>query len=132
MGSCTGRAFACYPMEKQDERFPFRERLRRKRDFERVYEQGAVFQGRHVVLFCLATGVDERKVGFVASRKVGGAVARNRARRRIREAYRKLRAGLPEAAHLVFVARSGAADAEWEELFGEVAELLRKSGLLTA
>lgn len=119
-------------MEKQDERFPLRERLRRKRDFERVYEQGTVFRGRHVLLFCLTTGVDDRKAGFVASRKVGGAVVRNRARRRIRDAYRKLRARLPEAAHLVFVARLGAADAEWEELLGEIAELLNKSGLLTA
>jgi len=119
-------------MEKQDERFPFRERLRRKRDFEQVYEQGAVLRGQHVVLFCLSAGVGERKVGFVASRKVGGAVSRNRARRRIREAYRKLRTGLPAGAHLVFVARAGAADATWDELVAEVADLLRKSGLLTA
>ena len=119
-------------MEKQDERFPLGERLRRKRDFERVYEQGTVFQGRHVVLFCLTAGVDQRKAGFVASRKVGGAVVRNRARRRIREAYRKLRTGLPAGAHLVFVARTGVADAAWDELLAEVADLLRKSGLLTA
>jgi len=119
-------------MEKQDERFPSRERLRRKADFKRVYEQGSVFQGRHVVLFCLTAGVDGRKAGFVASRKVGGAVVRNRARRRIREAYRKLRTSLPEEAHAVFVARAGVTDVDWEELLAEVADLLKKAGLLTA
>jgi ribonuclease P protein component len=119
-------------MEKQDERFPFRERLRRKGDFERVYEQGGVFQGRRVVLFCLTAGVEGRKAGFVASRKVGGAVVRNRARRRIRDAYRKLRAGLPVSAHMVFVARAGVTDVEWGELLAEIEDLLRKAGLLAA
>ncbi|MBN1504674.1 MAG: ribonuclease P protein component [Candidatus Eisenbacteria bacterium] len=109
-----------------------RERLRRTADFERVYEQGSVFQGRHVVLFCLTAGVDQRKAGFVASRKIGGAVERNRARRRIREAYRKLRSGLPGNAHLVFVARAGVTDIGWDELLADVAGLLKKAGLLTA
>jgi ribonuclease P protein component len=119
-------------MEKQDERFPVRERLRRKSDFERVYEKGKVFQSRHVVLFCLSADVGERKAGFVASRKVGGAVVRNRARRRIRAAYRKLRAGLPKEVHLVFVARAGVTDVGWDELLAEIGDLLRKAGLLTA
>ena len=119
-------------MEKQDERFPFREKLRRKGDFRRVYEQGGVFQGRHVVLFCLTAGVEGRKAGFVASRKVGGAVVRNRARRRIRGAYRKLRASLPGEAYMVFVARAGVTDVDWGELLAEITDLLRKAGLLAA
>ncbi len=119
-------------MENQDERFPFRERLRRKRDFERVYEHGSAFQGRHLVLFCLTADVGGRKAGFVASRKVGGAVSRNRARRRIREAYRKFRAALPAEAHMVFVARAGVTDVGWDELQAEIADLLTKAGMLHA
>jgi ribonuclease P protein component len=116
-------------MKKADEKFPKEERLRRKRDFDRVYEEGSVYRTQHIVLFCLQKAVEGRKAGFVTSKKLGRAVLRNRTRRRLREAYRKLRAGLPERVHIVFVARSGAVELEWEKLLGEVDTVLLKAGL---
>lgn len=56
-------------------------------------------------------------MGCAVSRKVGGAVVRNRVKRYIREVYRKHRAQLPEDVHLVIVARPAGAGwsyARWE------------------
>ena len=74
-----------------------------------------------------ADGSPKIRCGFTATRKVGGAVVRNRAKRRLREAARAL---LPLLAHpgydYVFVARNGAPTREWARLLDDV-----KSALLS-
>jgi ribonuclease P protein component len=124
----AARPVTC-PMEKADEKFPFSEKLRGRGTFKRVYEEGKIHRSKHVVLFCLPEQDGSRKVAFVASRKVGQATERNRARRRLREAYRKLRADVAGGAWLIFVARAGVVDVEWRALLGEMEDLLREAGV---
>jgi ribonuclease P protein component len=116
-------------MNKVNESFPRREGLRGKKNFERVYRYGSVYQTRYLVLFCLREDVEGRRAAFVTSRKLGKAVTRNRIRRRLREAYRRIKANLPDNIYLVFVARKGIAELEWEGLLGEMRALLAKAGL---
>jgi len=116
-------------MEKADEKFPLSEKLKGRGTFKRVYEEGTIHRSEHIVLFCLREQAAGRKVAFVASRKVGQATERNRARRRLREAYRKYRASLSEGACLIFVARAGVTDVEWRALLGEMEDLLREAGV---
>ncbi len=62
--------------------------LRGKREFSAVYDKGKSAAGRYVVLFYKKNGLDHNRLGFLASKKVGNAVARNRARRLMKESVR--------------------------------------------
>jgi ribonuclease P protein component len=65
------------------------DRIRRRPDFERVYSQGARISGRFMTVFVLRTGLSQTRLGVAATRKLGGAVVRNRAKRLARELFRR-------------------------------------------
>ena len=67
------------------------------------------------------------RLGFTATRKVGGAVVRNRAKRRLREAARALAPGLAKAgSDYVFIARMGTANRPWDRLLDDVKSALTR------
>jgi ribonuclease P protein component len=65
------------------------ERIRKRPDFERVYNQGVKAPGRFMTLFLLRNGSSVSRLGIAATRKLGGAVQRNRAKRLAREIFRR-------------------------------------------
>lgn len=65
------------------------ERIRRREDFQRVYDQGAKLHSRLCTLFLLSNGLASARLGIAATRKFGGAVDRNRAKRLIRDVFRR-------------------------------------------
>jgi ribonuclease P protein component len=112
-------------------------RLSRSADFEAVYRRGRSASSRHLVVYAFArdpsSGAGEPRVGLTVSRKVGGAVDRNRVKRLLREAASRVTPGLSADVDLVIVARPGLAEAlaserlDWLE--AEVRELAdRASG----
>ncbi len=106
------------------------QRLRRSAHFEEAYAQGRRYIGRHMVLW-LREGPDSAgRLGVVSSRRIGGAVKRNRTRRRLRELFRLNRWRLSGMADVVIVARTGCAEAPWAELNAEFVALARRAGLL--
>jgi ribonuclease P protein component len=113
------------------QKLPAHSLLRKKKEFDQVYKRGTPYRGRYVVLIALlSAGYSDRKVGFVAGKKVGGAVKRNRARRLMKEAFRRAQPHVASApGRLVFVARATSADASYEEIEGEVRSLLRQASL---
>src|SRR5436190_13184452 len=64
------------------------ERIRRRADFRQAYEHGARVHGRYSTLFILPNKLDVGRLGIAATKKLGGAVQRNRAKRLIREVFR--------------------------------------------
>jgi ribonuclease P protein component len=68
---------------------PAIDRIRRRPDFERVYNQGARISGRFMTVFVLRTGLPRTRLGVAATRKLGSAVVRNRAKRLARELFRR-------------------------------------------
>jgi ribonuclease P protein component len=89
---------------------PKRRRLSRSGEFDRVYRDGSSHATRHLVLYSFPRREEENRdarLGVSASRKVGGAVDRNRAKRALREAFWELGDRLPEGHDFVLVARPG-------------------------
>jgi ribonuclease P protein component len=65
------------------------QRIRRHADFQDVYEHGSRISGRYYTLFTKPNGLDIGRLGIAATKRLGGAVIRNRAKRLIREVFRR-------------------------------------------
>ena len=111
-------------------RFRSSARLLRHGDFQRVYKQGRRHFGTHMTVFYLKrevlVGIEYRspdgpRIGFTVSRALGGAVERNRIKRRLREAVRANLPGLTAAVDVVINPKKSALDAEFGVLRDEVA-----------
>ena len=103
------------------QRYPRRVRLLRHSDFERVYKAGRRHFAAHMTIFYLARAKgDGARVGFTVGRVLGGAVERNRIKRRLREAVRLHRPQDLPAFDVVVNPKKSALRAEFSQLCGEV------------
>ena len=102
------------------------ERLQHGTDFRRARAEGRKLTGRLMLLNVLrAQDLPGRRLGVVTSRKFGGAVARNRARRIVREAWRLLQEQLVESCDVVVVVRHGMAGCAMQDVQEELLRLLK-------
>jgi ribonuclease P protein component len=112
------------------------DRLTARADFERVRRSGARVSSPEFVLYHFAREAPEfgesgPRIGFSVSRRIGGAVVRNRVRRMLREAIRPLIPRLV-ACDVVVVARPGAVGAGVVDLGSALEDAATRAGLLTA
>ena len=105
-------------------------RLNKQTDFERVRRNGPSFSHPLLVLITLPNELEISRFGVSAGRSVGGAVQRNRAKRRLRAALARLVPAIRNGYDLVFLARKPIQASSGDELYQAVRELLERSGLL--
>jgi ribonuclease P protein component len=91
-----------------------RARITRSGDFDAVYRRGRSAANRHLVVYAFARddqpGDAPARLGLSVSKKVGGAVERNRVKRVLREQFAAIAPGLPGGIDVVVIARPGAAE----------------------
>jgi ribonuclease P protein component len=118
-----------------------RPRLSRSSDFQRIYRQGSSTASRFLVLYSFMrpaeTGAEGPRLGLSVSKKLGGAVVRNRVKRLLREAFQGCAGHLAEEYDLVVIARPQLLELVARESAGEkgvvgaaVRELLVRAGVL--
>ncbi|MHC4598727.1 MAG: ribonuclease P protein component [Planctomycetota bacterium] len=86
-------------------RFPKAFRLRKGKEFDRVFEEGKRVSDGRILLVYAPNGLPHSRLGILAGRKIGNAVTRNRAKRVYREAFRLGRDTLPRGYDFVVVPR---------------------------
>jgi ribonuclease P protein component len=116
-----------------DLRFPRSRRLTRKSEFDRVRKEGRVTRGQFLSLGVLPVdAVEKARAGFITSRKVGGAVVRNRVRRRLGEIVRRHQDDIAGGKWIVTIASARAAGATYDALEDDWLRLAKRASILAA
>lgn len=103
-------------------------RLKKKRDFERVLQKGRGYKGDSLFLKVIKNEEAEARIGIIVSKKVSKkAVERNKLRRRIREIVRTI--NLPSHFDAVVVAFPKASEKTFQELSLEIINLFKKANV---
>lgn len=90
--------------------------LKKNHEFRRLYRKGASAVAGSMVLYCRKNRLGHNRLGITVSVKLGNAVKRNRARRRLREVFRLAGPDLRQGYDIILVARSRAADGDYVRL----------------
>ena len=104
--------------------------LKENYEFRRLYQKGASAVGKGMVVYCRKNRLGRNRLGLTASTKLGHAVVRNRARRRLREVYRLNTPAMKQGYDIILVARGRTLTAPWKELNATFVRLCRKLDLM--
>ena len=107
-----------------------KQRLQHTAQFKETYDQNRRWHGHHMVLFLRAAPDSSLRLGVVASKKVGNAPERARAKRRLRDAFRRNRVRFTASTDdVVLVARRSLLKAPWSDVISELLKLASQAGL---
>lgn len=108
-----------------DERFPKRERLRKRKDFIRVEtKKESRIVTEHLIILVAPNLKNHARIGITVSKRIGTAVIRNRYKRLLREIYRRHKEIFPSGYDCVLIARKQDDNARYENLLYEIVHAL--------
>ena len=105
------------------------ETLKTNSDFRRAYARGKSYTNPALVLYVRKTRAGSCRIGITASKKIGNAVQRNRARRVIREAFRQIKLPIKPNFDLVFVARTKTVYKKSTDIYNIMLPMLKEAGV---
>ena len=114
------------PDRPPDRRFPGTHRLTARKQFLEVYDRGRRASSSSFVLFAMPNGLGHCRIGLTVTKKTGGAVARNRVKRRLREIYRTNREQFDVPLDLVVNARPSIKERSFDDLERELLRAYRR------
>lgn len=110
------------------EKFPKTDRILKRGTFRRVYENGRKIQHRYFTAFVLTNVAGTVRIGITTTKKIGNSVERNRARRLVREAFRKNKWLAPNGVDIVINVKRQLVDAGYRELEVDFKSFLKRAG----
>lgn len=128
MGYAPGRA-----KEVPSERLGFMKKIKtinRNRDFNRIYAKGKSYVTSKIVIYVQKNRDNETRIGITASKKIGNAVQRNRAKRVIREACREMMLQIKPGYDIVLVARKRTVQVKSGEVKNALTKMLAEANIL--
>ncbi len=108
---------------------PREERLKEAKKFSLLFREGKSIANNLLVLYYKPGPAKEREAGFTVGKKLGGAVTRNKFKRRMKESYRSLLDNVPPGFTVLFIARRGILKAKYSQIVAAEKELLKKAGI---
>ena len=117
-------------MDCEQERAPFgypsEVRIRSRRRYLAVQNNGRRIHTRHFIVFILPGKTNNVRIGITASRRIGNAVVRNRWKRVVRESFRHIQQTIDGPLDMVFVARRGVQCPSIQQVNEDIQHALRK------
>jgi len=105
-------------------------RLRSKTDFANVFKHGKAAANHQFVVYVKKSEAESFRFGVSVSRKIGGAVVRNRIRRRVKEIVRRMEPEMRKQVDIVCIVRKAALELDHEGLQRSLRHVFRRAGLL--
>jgi ribonuclease P protein component len=102
----------------------------RRNDFQRVWDSGKSWSHPLLILRVAANGKPSNRFGFVAGKKIGKAVQRNRTKRWMREAIRHRLAAINPGWDMILISRAGAEQAGFKDIDAAVESILKRAKLI--
>jgi len=110
---------------------PKKNRLKRRKNFERLIKKGSFYKGVFLVLKTIKNEKENTRFGFIVSKKVSKkAVERNKVKRRMREVVRGLLGFVVPGYDVVFFAKKNILGKNFNEIKKEICALMEKSELI--
>jgi ribonuclease P protein component len=105
-------------------------RISKKKDYNNIYQTGRNYPGKYMILLLANSEKENNRYGIIASKKIGNAVKRNKAKRRIRSIINNHKEKLKNNYDLVIIARPAINNASYTLINNEFLRIMRKAGLL--